>query len=150
MANYCCAVRTNYFHVKNSDAFRDFMKNVEGCEDKVDVWEKTDSNGDLVFGFGCYGGISGYFDHDEDITDDEADCDYEAAYDRFIDGLKEHVAENDAVIIMESGNEKLRYLVGQAEIITSEKYDFVDLMHAAISKAVEMLGNDAYNTSCSY
>ena len=41
MANYECAVRTNYFHVKDAGRFREFMKNVCGSEDKIDLWAVT-------------------------------------------------------------------------------------------------------------
>ena len=30
MANYCCTIRTNYFHVKDEDAFRQMMSRVYG------------------------------------------------------------------------------------------------------------------------
>ena len=56
MANYCCITRTNYFHVKDPDAFCEFMKRVI-AEDSVDVWEEKDSDGSPVFGFFCYNHI---------------------------------------------------------------------------------------------
>ena len=45
MANYCCAIRTNYFHVKDADKFRKNMSRVYGCEDTVDLWEDEDADG---------------------------------------------------------------------------------------------------------
>ena len=59
MANYNCTVRTNYFHVKDPEKFREFMNHVYGSEDSIDLWEEKDSGGNPVFGFGVYGGISG-------------------------------------------------------------------------------------------
>lgn len=41
MANYLCSVRTNYFHVKDEDEFRELMSRVYGSEDNIDLWQKT-------------------------------------------------------------------------------------------------------------
>ena len=109
MANYCCTIRTNYFHVKDEDKFRDLMSRVYGCEDSIHLWEEKDSDGKAVFGFGVYGGIAGLRNAQED-EDDDVD---ESSYDEFIDGLQSCVADNDAIIIMEAGNEKMRYVVGR-------------------------------------
>lgn len=142
MANYCCAIRTNYFHVKSADKFRKDMSRVYGCEDTVELWEETDKEGNLVFGFGCYGGISGLRNTDDDDDDD--------SYDVFIDMLQENVAENDAVIIFESGNEKLRYLIGSAEIITSKDFKRISIDDEAAKLAAQMLQNPGWCTVCSY
>lgn len=37
MANYRCAIRTNYFRVKNEEEFIALMDRVYGYEDSVDV-----------------------------------------------------------------------------------------------------------------
>lgn len=66
MANYCCTIRTNYFHVKDETKFRSLMEQVYGSEDTIEVWEKRDDGGSTMFGFGCYGGIAGIRDTDED------------------------------------------------------------------------------------
>ena len=36
MANYVSTTRTNYFHVKDAEAFRAFMDNVS--EDNLELW----------------------------------------------------------------------------------------------------------------
>lgn len=149
MANYCCTVRTNYFQVKNPKEFRQFMNTVCGSEDSVELWERTAEDGTLHFGFGCYGGIAGVIPVDENGKLDE-DYDVSDAYDAFLAGLQKHVAENDAVIIMEVGNEKLRYLSGNAAIITSTKVDFVDLEFTAMQKASEVLGLPDFSTRLTY
>ena len=38
MANYYCVIRTNYFHVKNETAFKEFMARVEGTEEAISLW----------------------------------------------------------------------------------------------------------------
>lgn len=139
MANYCCATRTNYFKVKNEKKFLDFMNNVQGSEDNIQIWTK-ELNGIKYFAFGCYGGIAGWND-----TDDE-DYDWDNAYDFFVDGLGRLVADDDAIIIFESGNEKLRYLRGDAMIITNTGTVYVNINDVATRKASELLANPKWST----
>lgn len=71
-------------------------------------------------------------------------------YDEFIDGLQECVADDDAIIIFESGNEKLRYVVGSATIITSKDYEYISITHTASKRAAELLNNSEWTTQCEY
>lgn len=143
MANYCCAVRTNYFRVKDPTAFKKFMDTVVACEDEVYVWEDTDKEGRPIFGFGCYSSILG-------VPLNEKDEDEEYGYDEFINGLSEHVAEDDAAIIFESGNEKLRYLVGSASVVTNTQSEYLDIAVIAAETAAKMLGNPSWETRVAY
>lgn len=147
MANYYCSVRTNYFHVKDPNAFREFMQTVVADEDSVHVWEETDRNGDLTFGFGCYGTVLGVA---TDGTDGDEEYEDEYDFEEFIYQLSEHVAPGDAVIMIEVGNEKLRYLVGTALIVTEHDTDFLDLTHLALERAADMLGNKEWQTRIEY
>lgn len=150
MANYCCAVRTNYFHVKDPDAFKEFMKKVIASEDGVSVWEEKDKAGNTVFGFGCYGSILGVPVHEDGGNEDD-DYDYDDYdFDEFVDGLSELVADNDAIIILESGNEKLRYVTGCALVITSTGSEYMEIDVLAAERAAEMLGNPNWKTQVSY
>lgn len=133
MANYCCTIRTNYFHVKNELEFRSLMEQVYGSEDTIEVWEKRDDGGSTMFGFGCYGGIAGIRDTDED---DDLE---ETAFDRFLEKLQQCVAEDDAVIILEAGNEKMRYVVGTALILTNKACEHLDIAELAEKRAAELL-----------
>ena len=142
MANYECTVRTNYFRVKDPDAFREYMDHVSGAEDQIRVWNEEGGR----FGFGCYGGIAGIPTEDNGSDDYDPEWDYDA----FINGLREHVADNDAIIILEVGNEKLRYLCGQATIITSKEIKFLDMETLAVRSARDMLENPEYTTKCEY
>ncbi len=143
MANYCCVTRTNYFHVKNPDAFCDFMRGVI-AEDSVDVWEEKDGDGNPVFGFGCYGSIFGV--NTQPNSDDDCEFDWEG----FIHGLSDHVADDDAIIIMESGNEKMRYVVGSATVVTKYDYDYIDVASMAAKRASELLKNPEWKTRLDY
>lgn len=142
MANYNCAIRTNYFRVKDADKFKAFMSDVYGSEDEIEVFEETDKDGVTRYGFGCYGGISGVCLLDEDCED--------SSYDLFIEGLQQFVADDDAIIILESGHEKLRYLVGSAEVITSKEYRYMRIEDFAISEAAKMLHNPKFTTRVAY
>ena len=144
MANYCCTIRTNYFHVKDAEEFRRFMSHVQGNEDSVNLWEETDDAGKLVFGFGVYGSIIGY------VEDEDEDYDSDNAYDAFIAGLQQHVSENDAIIIFEAGNEKKCYVVGSALVITSSATEYLDIRKLAVEKAAELLKNPTYTTQTEY
>ena len=147
MANYCCTIRTNYFHVKDEEKFRALMDRVYGYEDGIELWKERDTNGNAVFGFGVYGGISGLRNACADEEDDDYD---ESSYDEFIDGLQECVADDDAIIILEAGNEKMRYVIGAATIITSSKFAYLDITDLAKQKASEFLCNPSWQTQCTY
>lgn len=146
MANYCCAYRTNYFKVKDNEKFKEFMTHVY-AED-LEVFHKKDENGNELYGFGGYGGISGYFNNESEYEDsDEA---WDNAYDNFIDGLAKQVAEDDAILLFEVGNEKLRYVVGSVVVITSKAYAYRDITDVGVEIAKQMLNNPNYNTQCTY
>lgn len=147
MANYCCAIRTNYFRVKDAVKFREMMSRVHGNEDSIMLWEKKDTQGRDTFGFGLYGCIFGLMPEGNDGFDD---IDYDEAYNGFINALQECVAEDDAIIIMEAGNAKMRYVVGSALIITSKKLKYIDIQRQAINEAATMMGNPWWTTNCEY
>lgn len=163
MANYECVLRSNYFHVKDEESFRAFMNTVSG--EDIHLWEEKDEkDGITLFGFGCYGSIYGVTgdeddeeyeeneEEDEDIEyeENEDDEDEENSYTLFLKGLQEHIADNDAVIICEVGNEKLRYVTGFATVITSDGIETISIDELAISKAREMLNNKEFNTKMDY
>ena len=135
MANYNCAVRTNYFHVKDLDVFMDLMNRTVGSEDEVELLEEADQDGNPIYAFGCYGGIAGLPNESDNEIDDDS-------YDRFTDGLQKCVSENDAVIIMESGHEKLRYVTGSAFIITSNDTKYLDVETLALEAIKKMVGTE--------
>lgn len=142
MANYCCVVRTNYFHVKDDEAFRSLMNTVQGSENTISVWEENDNDGKILFGFGTYGGIAGI------VTPEDEDS--EGDYDAFIDRLQELVADDDAIIIFEAGNENLRYVIGSATVITSTNYQYLNITNLAEKTASQMLGNPSWRTQSAY
>lgn len=145
MANYTCATRTNYFHVKDADAFRELMSRVYCSEDNVSLWEEPKNN-EMLFAFGCYGSICGLRNADADEYDDGD----EDTYDAFVEELQKCIADGDAVLIYLAGHEKLRYVTGTVTIITSTDYRVVDMDAAGTAMAKEMLGNPGFQTRTSY
>ena len=145
MANYCCTIRTNYFHVKDEAEFRSLMEQTYGSEDTIEVWEKRDDGGNTMFGFGCYGSIAGIRNTDEEDDDLE-----DTSFDRFLEELQQCVAEDDAVIIMEAGNEKMRYIVGTALILTNKACECLDISELAEKRAAELLAIPSWKTRLMY
>lgn len=126
------AMRTNYFHVRDPEAFLEFMNRVICDEDQIEVWHRIDDDGEPIFGFGAYGTILGIVDADGMIYEDDA-------YDDFIAGLQDHVADDDAIIMMHSGFQQLRDVFGYADIITSTDTDYIDLQDMASDQAMSMI-----------
>jgi len=158
MATYEAKFRTNYFRVKNEEAFREFMAKVKAGVFPVNVFERTNGEGTKFFGFGSENGsvdaIDGYAIDDDELEDAEAEgvnLQFIDSYEEFLyDKLKEFVAEDDAVIILTVGNEKLRYVTGDAMIITAKEMRCIDLTHQAMDAASKMLGNPEWQTTCEY
>lgn len=142
MANYYCNIRTNYFHVKDVGNFENLMNRVLS-EDSIDVFRDRDKQGREVVGFGTYGSIWGLPENDAE------DCD-DASYDKFIEELQKCVEDDDAILIMEVGHEKLCYLTGVTEIVTRNEYKAVDMIESAVSEASKMLNNSKYYTKVAY
>ena len=102
MANYYGNTRSNYFRVKNVAAFTEAMEAME-----VEVWTRQDTD---QVGITCLGDSGAWPSYDGE-TEEEID---------FSGIISEHIKEKEVCILMEVGNEKLRYLFGCAEAITSE------------------------------
>lgn len=142
MANYYATIRTNYFTVKDENKFREAINSCS-AEDELHIFEVKRPDGNKLFGFGCYGSIYG-------IPPREDEDDDENHLGAFYDALQEVLPEDDAIIITEVGNEKLRYLIGCCTIITHNEIQFVDVWDKAIDLARTMLKNDAFQTQMDY
>lgn len=139
MANCDVTLVSNGFRVKDAEAFRKFMATAVGGESPVELMEYEGKDGQTAFYFGCYGGIEGIAGgSDEDLD--------ESSYDDFVAGLKAHVADDDAIIIVEVANERLRYVSGVATVVTSSDIRYIDLRYQAIEAARDMLQNPNWNT----
>lgn len=137
MANYYCTTRTNYFHVNNIEKFKDLINHTYPIGD-IEINEQKDDKGNSTFCFGCHGTIDGLAVNGS------------LSQDAFYNELQKIVAENDAIIIFEAGAEKLRYVVGEALIITHNDIKRLSIDDLAVKEAGKMLGNLDFATDCSY
>jgi hypothetical protein len=141
MANYMATIRTNYFSVTDEAKLREILSRCY-AEDEIQVFEAGDGSGEL--GFGCYGSISGYPENaDEDDPDD-------VSVDALYEALRQIVSEDDAIIITETGYEKLRYLCAHSIIITRREIRVVDLQYEAAKAAGSILGDESFITRMDY
>ena len=142
MANYDATIRTNYFSVKDEKAFRKLMESVN-AEAEIHIFEQEMYDGSKKFGFGCYGAISGICAvSDEDEYPDIDGCIQEA--------LQKLVCEDDAVIMVEIGYEKLRYVTGLGAVITSTEIRHIDVWHESLVAARLLLDNPNFQTQIDY
>lgn len=138
MANYYGQARTNYFEVKDAEAFVEEMKNYP-----VEVITKEEGEKTLY----------GFMDANHDgaglswsTWDDEADDEIEI---NWIEIIRKHVAPGWSAILMEVGSEKYRYLNAYALIVTESGYKEINLEDFAHDIAYKELGAEKV-TSVSY
>ena len=141
MANYYGFTRTNYFAVKDEERFRQVVASCQASEENPEVWEEA-VDGQTLFAFGCYGSLSGLPCGDEE--------DYECDLGAFHSALQQVVADGHAIIITEVGYEKLRYLVGDCTVITSQEIAYTNLSDIGLAKARQLLKNPQYNPVMEY
>lgn len=141
MANYYGFTRTNYFAVKDEEKFRQLVASCRGSEENPEVWEEA-VDGQTLFAFGCYSSLSGLPCGDEE--------DYECDLGAFHSALQQVVADGHAIIITEVGYEKLRYLVGDCTVITSQEIDYTNLRDVGLTKAQQLLKDPQYQPSMEY
>jgi hypothetical protein len=107
MANYYGNARSNYFRVKDDEAFIDAMENIPSIE------LIHEENGTFVIlGDDPDGAGWPSWAYDEE-NDTDIEIDLPAV-------VSEHLADGEVAIFMESGAEKLRYIVGYAEAINNK------------------------------
>jgi len=147
LADYICAVRTNYFSVKDEAKFRELMSCVYANCKEIEIFEQKNTPPEYrKFAFGCLGEISGL----RNANDDEDEECEESAYDEFISSLQQCVADDDAIIIYEIGHEKLNYIVGMATIITSTTVKVANMQTVARDIARDALRNENWITTSAY
>jgi hypothetical protein len=102
MANYYEASRSNYFAVKNLEAFKTAIEMFP-----IEIVSREEKDGEILVGLlGDYENGFAWTYYDED-TEDDVEIVWE-------DIFKEHLADDSVAIFMGVGSEKLRYLSGWA------------------------------------
>jgi len=115
MANYYATARSNYFAVKDEKAFREWAGLLRLTILKPDHRDKV---ADGIPRFGIAPG-----DHDDSggwptmLWNKEA-CDFDAI--DVAEQLSAHLADDEVAVLLEVGNEKLRYLTGAAVAVNSK------------------------------
>jgi hypothetical protein len=114
MANYTSTARTNYFRVKDVDAFNKWIEQFGGIE----VVKKTIG---LETGFGMLfddGVPNERWETEKDADGNEHDVDVEVD---FMEELAEHLADDEVAIFQEAGAENMRYVNGYTIAINNKK-----------------------------
>lgn len=140
MANYYGQARTNYFRVKDSEAFLAEMSKLP-----VEVIAHEDKEaGDTFYGFmdSNDDGSGLPWSTWDDDTEDEIEINW-------IEVLQRHVAPGWSAILMEVGSEKYRYLNAYALVVTESDYKELNLEELAHEFARNELKADNV-TSVSY
>jgi len=110
MANYYASCRTNYFKVKDAEAFKAEMDKIPG----VEVCNESDNTfcllGDDPDGAGWPTWIW------SDLEEDHVEVDLMAE-------VADHLADGEVAIFMEAGAEKLRYICGLA-VAVNNKHEY--------------------------
>ena len=163
MANYYGNTRTNYFRVIDEVKFESIVDSICACEDTVEYWTQ-EKNGETYYAFGVNDSIAGICEcpacnscegcENKDLEGNgecqSCECESEYSYSKMVNELQKVLHPEDAIIIVEAGYEKLRYVGGNTTIITSTGVEYKDIWNDAINKAKEMLNNDEYSTDCTY
>ena len=116
MANYYASARSNYFKVKNQDAFVQWVDSLSDCE----AWTEGDRVGFCSTGGNCAGWPS--------MRLNAATDEYEAL--DILQELSQHLAVGEVAVLMESGAEKLRYITGIANAVNHKG----EVVHVSIDE----------------
>jgi hypothetical protein len=131
MANYYATTRSNYFEVKNEEEFKSWCNryNLQPISNNV---RQMGFLGDGENGIAW------------DLYNAETD-EYESI--NFLEELATHLANGQVAVIQEIGNEKMRYLVGQAWAVNNAG-ETVHINLDEIYKYAQNLGSVV--THCEY
>ncbi|CEJ88092.1 conserved hypothetical protein [Hyphomicrobium sp. GJ21] len=144
MANYYATTRSNYFRVKDEAAFKAW------CGDlSLDWWTKQFDGQEGTFFAVSADTSSGWPSsrfvqdpNDPDVEDDEeVDLTTE---------LAKHLDPRDAAVLIEIGNEKLRYLCGYATAVTADGREHSISLSTICEEAAEAFGPDINVTEATY
>ncbi|HSW45458.1 MAG TPA: hypothetical protein VLM89_07800 [Phycisphaerae bacterium] len=130
MADYVASARSNYFRVKDVDAFQKWLE-----ENHLGHYESQDEPGRFMI-FPDDGGHGDW----PTILREDPDTGEEYEADLF-DELAKHLHDEDVAVLMEAGAEKLRYVSGWAVAVNS-KGDRVEIGLSDIYEKAKHLGKN--------
>ena len=109
MADFNCCVRSNYFRVTDEEKLKHIIDSLE-ANGEIKLWDAYNENQERIFTFGCEGDIWG---SDPDASN----------FDEDLKKIGELLPDGEALMVMQVGHEKLRYVSGIAYIITNHLRD---------------------------
>lgn len=124
MANYEATVRSNYFHVTDEEKFHQIFEQIQKKNFEIELFTGSDH----TYGFGSYS--------DVDMDD--------------IFELQDIIPDDDCIIVMGSGHEKLKYVDGIGYVITKERIESLSIMSWVQQKAKELMQDPDYTTQIDY
>lgn len=156
MANCYGNTRTNYFRVTDEEKFEQIINSVVCCEDTLEVWSKT-VDGIKEYAFGINDSIQGVCEceHCEAVAKNEAKYDADLceglySYDKMCELLQTVVHPEDAIIIVETAHEKLRYVGASSTVITSKEIKHIDIWQESMEAVKNMLDKKEYTPVYTY
>lgn len=127
MANYTAVTRSNYFKVKDEQAFLEWVESVP------DLGHWKNNEGLHAIRSDTDGWPS--FQYIEDEEGYEVELDLELAPE-----LSKHLAEGEVAVLLEAGYEKLRYITGHAVAVAWDgRIEYIDL-NQIYDRAKEVFG----------
>lgn len=140
MADWHGTCRSNYFRVKDREAFQTMLDQYE-AKLIINV-ENPDQVGFISEDW--HGAIPTRIVDEDELTD----CDMDQV--SILDEIAEHLAENEVCIVMEVGSEKARYLTGFAIAISWTNERVKISLSDIYAQAQEEFGGDANITEAIY
>lgn len=136
MADYEGMTRTSYFRVKSPKRLKEILKRCSSEGTQIELTE-TVINGKKHYSFCCESCITGLRLKKTALQDT-------GSYSKLISALQSNLYPGEAMVIMEVGHEKLRYLVAAATVITKDACEEINLCNCASKAARKLLGNPNY------
>lgn len=141
MATYFATARSNYFRVKDAEAFETL------CEEMgLEMWESEEDEGRFAVS-GEEHGWPSMAELDED--DPRADEDGEWEFDVF-EEISKHLVDGEVAVFMEAGNEAMRYVNGYAVAVNSKGETRSLRLNDILDLAKELTDRPDDITECSY
>jgi len=139
MADYLSKFLSNYFSVTDTGKFETLIQSCQ-AESVIETFQHTEPDGSIKYGFGSTGTIHG-------IPPEGEECGELYA---FYGELQKLIPPDDAVIVIEIGNEKLNYFTACCTVITQAEIKSGDLDTLALELARKMLNNPEFETQIDY
>ncbi len=135
MADYCATTRSNYFRVKDDEAFRAWCG-----ERSLDVWTKGVEDSDDI----CFA-ISADRTWGSGWPSLEENADF-----CLISELAGHLDPRDIAVLLEIGSERLRYLVGTAVAVRADGTNVGLSLSDIYERAAQDLGTELLVTEAAF